>query len=102
MATKPKSPKPTGPLCVISINFEHYLMPQADALKVAALMGDAVHVRPDYSSLSKFVIVGDADIRFESVKASQIRAPADEADDAPRRAKPLAIAQSPLSLEFKE
>ncbi|MCP3048351.1 hypothetical protein K6X13_14810 [Xanthomonas euvesicatoria pv. allii] len=73
MAAKPKS----GPMCVVSIGFQHLLLPVAEGMKVVALLANAIEVEFDRASVRRVgYVAGDAvQVRFETVTAAQIRVP---------------------------
>ncbi|MEN9192814.1 hypothetical protein AB3094_14785 [Xanthomonas euvesicatoria] len=75
MAAKPKS----GPMCVITIGYQHLLMPVTEGMKVVALLASAIEVEFDHTTARRVgYVVGDAvQVRFETVTAAQIRLPPD-------------------------
>lgn len=78
-----RAPKP-GPLCVVSIRYEHYLLPQAQALKLVEIMAGAVNVQESYEGpRMKYTATGSPDVSLSLVKPEQIVMPDGEIKPAP-------------------
>ncbi|MCC5074322.1 hypothetical protein [Xanthomonas campestris] len=71
MAAKQKS----GPMCVVSIGFQHLLVPVAEGMKVVALLANAIEVEYDHESVRRvgYVAGEPVRVRFETVTAAQVR-----------------------------
>ncbi|KHS06583.1 hypothetical protein RM61_15045 [Xanthomonas phaseoli pv. phaseoli] len=84
MAAKPKS----GPMCVITIGYQHLLMPVAEGMKVVALLANAIDVEFDHTTVRRvgYVAGDEVQVRFETVTAGQIRLPSDIQGNAARGA----------------
>jgi len=83
MAAKPKN----GPLCIVTIGYQHLLMPAAEGMKVVALLANAVDVDYDGASQHRvgYVVNEPVQVRFETVTADQIRARPDPDGTTPKR-----------------
>ncbi|UYC12266.1 hypothetical protein [Xanthomonas sp. CFBP 8445] len=80
MAAKPKN----GPMCIVSIGYQHPLMPAADGMKVVSLLAGAVDVDHDPDNYQRYVVNEPVRVRFETVPASHVRLKPEPASD-PRR-----------------
>lgn len=87
-----RAAKPTlqqKPMACVSINHEGFLLPFADAQKLAEIMTRAVHCRERYDGglKSKFLVEGPPQISLEVVMPDQVRMPEPAPDEpaAPRR-----------------
>ncbi|MCL1550484.1 hypothetical protein [Xanthomonas nasturtii] len=71
MAAKQKS----GPMCVVTIGYQHLLMPVAEGMKVVAMLASAIDVDYDHESTRRvgYVAGEPAQVRFETVTAAQVR-----------------------------
>lgn len=83
MAAKPKS----GPMCIVTIGYQHLLMPATEGMKVVALLANAIDVDYDRENLRRvgYVVNEPAQVRFETVTADQIRARPDPESSAANR-----------------
>ncbi|RFF43905.1 hypothetical protein [Xanthomonas campestris] len=82
MAAKQKS----GPMCVVTIGYQHLLMPVAEGMKVVAMLASAIDVDFDHESMRRvgYVAGEQVQVRFETVTAAQVRLRTDLQDSANR------------------
>ena len=62
--------------CVVSINFEHFVLPKTDALKLVDLMSKATRVERDYSareSFHKFDVLEAPKVELELLTDNQLQ-----------------------------
>ncbi|MBB5881201.1 hypothetical protein GGR74_002404 [Xanthomonas arboricola] len=82
MAAKQKS----GPMCVVTIGYQHLLMPVAEGMKVVAMLASAIDVDYDHESMRRvgYVAGEPVQVRFETVTAAQVRLRTDQQGSASR------------------
>lgn len=62
--------------CVVSINFEHFVLPKTDALKLVDLMSKATRVERDFSareSFHKFDVLEAPKVELELLTDNQLQ-----------------------------
>lgn len=92
----PRSTPKAVPMACVTIDFVHLLMPAADAMKVVALMGQAVRVEPDWKTgrrnMTYEVAPDPIIVAYVAVRADQVVMPAGAEATAPHPARqPLAL-----------
>ncbi|WP_160286857.1 hypothetical protein [Pseudomonas knackmussii] len=89
-------------LCVVTVGYREYLLPQADALKLIDIMSRAATVESDYSGGEYKYVVGEAPrAELVVVRLGQLVMPqAEAAPTAPRsrRKSPALVEHDPTRL----
>ncbi|HBO6755388.1 TPA: hypothetical protein ACHQ85_005813 [Pseudomonas aeruginosa] len=90
-------------LCIVTLDYQRFLLPQADALKLIDIMSRAAEVQADYASGAGFkYTVGEApEVELTVVRPSQLVMPqAEPAQAAPRarRKSPAQLTHDPIQL----
>jgi hypothetical protein len=99
------STKSAGPMCCVTVRYLTYLLPQDKAMKLVALLSEAIEVEQRYDERlpngdATYALGESPQVELVSVKASQIRAPkAPAPQQKPRQAR---IGQEALKLPFVE
>ncbi|OBY90722.1 hypothetical protein A6723_021080 [Pseudomonas sp. AU11447] len=92
-------------LCVVTLGYQRFLLPQADALKFIDIMSRAAEVERDYSGDAFKFIVGEApEADLSVVRPGQLVMPqAAAAPVTPRsgRKSPAQLSHQPFLLEGK-
>ncbi|MCP8465221.1 hypothetical protein NK553_14815 [Pseudomonas sp. ZM23] len=90
-------------LCVVTVNYECYLLPQGDALKVIDIMSRAAKVQQDYSDGDFKYIVGESPrAELTVVRPGQLvmpKAAAEPVTQRPRRKSPAQLPHQTFLLE---
>lgn len=76
-STKTKPTLQHKPMACVSVNYESFLLPFADAQKLTELMTRAVHCRENYSGGTKmqYVVVGQPQVSLNVVMPDQVTMP---------------------------
>lgn len=85
----PVKPKPTQNLCCVTIDYTSLLLPAEKGIRLVELLRGAIRCERGFNRDRDYQMLDEAEVQYESVKASQVRMR--QSADAPEPASPLRL-----------